>query len=323
MENLSIVITTYNSEKNIVNLLEHLNSYNIKTNIIISDDASTDKTTELINKWKKEKSTNLNIEIYINKKNLGLSSNRKESVHHIKTKYMMFCDDDDYLDLFQVKKEFKNMKDNDILILPRYECENDKLLRINIKSSNPKKYFRYSLWAMWGIIFSREAISKINNVSRADLGEDINSFIILSNNKFLVSKSNKPCYIYIKAKSRMTGNSKEYSFDDIYSIWKNIKNTLRSSNEKYKEYMAINFICRNSFILKSDKVKHEINEDLINKYRMVDNYIQFYNTKKEFKLRFISRKWKLVKYLLLCKYIKMKSTKKMSNKIKHKIEYFI
>ena len=82
-KNVSIVIPIYNESKNISDLVEKIYHYtkNIKYEIIVVDDASTDNPQKILSKFL----VNSNFIIYKNQKNLGQS----KSIHNgiIKSKY--------------------------------------------------------------------------------------------------------------------------------------------------------------------------------------------------------------------------------------------
>ena len=82
-KNVSIVIPIYNESKNISDLVEKIYHYtkNIKYEIIVVDDASTDNPEKILSKFL----VNSNFIIYKNQKNLGQS----KSIHNgiIKSKY--------------------------------------------------------------------------------------------------------------------------------------------------------------------------------------------------------------------------------------------
>ena len=78
MENitLSIFVPCFNEEKNIINALNNIKKAieNINYEILIVNDGSTDKTFDMVGKFKKH-NPNLNIKIFHNEKNLGIGFN--------------------------------------------------------------------------------------------------------------------------------------------------------------------------------------------------------------------------------------------------------
>ena len=91
---LSIVIPCYNSEKYLNSCLKSVcdQIQNKKIEVLIVDDASKDKTSQIINSYKKKVKF---IEIFKNKKNSGVSVSRNLALRKAKGKYILFLDSDD------------------------------------------------------------------------------------------------------------------------------------------------------------------------------------------------------------------------------------
>lgn len=90
---ISVIMATYNGEKY---LLEQLNSI-VKqtyknTEIIISDDASTDSTVEIIKQFSK---VHNNVSFYINEKNIGVNKNFEHGFLKAKGDFIAIADQDD------------------------------------------------------------------------------------------------------------------------------------------------------------------------------------------------------------------------------------
>lgn len=82
--NISVVIPNYNGEnllkKNLPKVIEELDKYkNGKVEIIVVDDASSDESLSVLSDFKKEYK---NLEIVLNKKNLGFSSTVNNGANH-------------------------------------------------------------------------------------------------------------------------------------------------------------------------------------------------------------------------------------------------
>ena len=120
---LTIFVPAYNEEKYIIGTLKKIylsNTYfKKKIEIIIIDDSSCDKTSFLVNKFKKKNKAN-NIILIKNKKNLGVSNNFKKALKIARGRYFrMVCGDD--IDFVKTHKlVLKNIGKFDI-INPTYE----------------------------------------------------------------------------------------------------------------------------------------------------------------------------------------------------------
>lgn len=93
---VSVVTITYNNahqiEKAIRGVLNQKAPFKIE--LIISDDASTDNTPQVIEKWRRRYPDI--IRYYRNPQNLGLQRNYLEAYKHCTGKYLAMCDADDY-----------------------------------------------------------------------------------------------------------------------------------------------------------------------------------------------------------------------------------
>lgn len=93
---LTVFTPTYNQENYIEACIKGIVSQktNFKFKLLISDDASTDSTREIIKRYQKKYPKI--IECIYRDKNLGAMGNFIESLNTIHTKYVALCDGDDY-----------------------------------------------------------------------------------------------------------------------------------------------------------------------------------------------------------------------------------
>lgn len=107
---LSVIVVTYNHEKYIRQAIESILNQKVdfQYKIIIADDASTDKTPQIIKEFQK----NYPDKIFpiFNEKNLGVLKNVLNIMKHIQTDFIAFLDGDDYW-----THEFKLQKQIDFL----------------------------------------------------------------------------------------------------------------------------------------------------------------------------------------------------------------
>ena len=91
---VSVVVTAHNGEKYINKCISSILSQTLKQiEIICIDDNSSDNTFNIIESMQRG---NDRIRLIKNKKNLGASISRNEGVAASTSKYIMFCDGDDY-----------------------------------------------------------------------------------------------------------------------------------------------------------------------------------------------------------------------------------
>lgn len=90
---VSIIVPTYNVEKYIEECMESLLAQTYENSeIIVLDDASTDNTVKLLEKYTHK------INLIKNKENKGQGRRRNQGIKHAKGKYIYFMDADDWLE---------------------------------------------------------------------------------------------------------------------------------------------------------------------------------------------------------------------------------
>lgn len=92
---VSVIITTYNRERYIAEAIESVlcSSYN-NFELIICDDASTDKTIEIARSYEEKDER---IKVYVNEVNIKQFQNRNKSAEFAQGKYIKFLDSDDVI----------------------------------------------------------------------------------------------------------------------------------------------------------------------------------------------------------------------------------
>ena len=115
MNNLSVVLCTYNEEKFIGRVLKKLIKRNIVKEIIIIDDNSQDKTIEIINKFKNKK-----IKLFVRKKIRGFASALNYGIMKSNFNNILRFDVDMYSDIDYFLNSFHKYKHKDCIIFSRY-----------------------------------------------------------------------------------------------------------------------------------------------------------------------------------------------------------
>lgn len=114
----SFIVPVYNTEKYLKKCLDSLVNQTLKEfEIIIVNDGSTDKSSEIISKYI-EKYSNMKL---IEQKNVGLSMARNNGVKKAQGEYLIFVDSDDYVELDLLKRIDENIEDVDVLRFQIYE----------------------------------------------------------------------------------------------------------------------------------------------------------------------------------------------------------
>jgi dolichol-phosphate mannosyltransferase len=167
---LSIVIPTLNEEESIKKTLDVLSALfkKIRHQIIVVDDLSTDKTTQIIQKHK----SNRNILLISNNKFLGLGYALNLGFLRSKYSYVMFLDADLSIGKIDILRLFNQKKKNSIVIGSRYSIFS-KVIGASTFKIKSSKFLNY-------------IISKIFKLEVVDISH---SFRIICKNVPLISKN--------------------------------------------------------------------------------------------------------------------------------------
>lgn len=135
---ISVVLPTYNRVDLLPRAIESiLNQTHTDFELIIVDDASTDKTPDLLKKYKKRDSR---IKILRNKKNCGIACSRNRGMNAARGKYIAPMDSDDSAYPFRLEKLLTVMEDNPDLVVAVAAWGNEKQEFAPELLKNAKKY---------------------------------------------------------------------------------------------------------------------------------------------------------------------------------------
>ena len=133
MEKVSIIIPVYNSSLYLKECLDSVIKQTYKDlEIIIVNDASTDNSMDIINKYKDKRIKVINM-----KHNSGVSASRNMGVKVSTGKYICYLDSDDYWDLTKIEKQVNFIKNNNYeFIYSDYSyIYNNKTKRVKVPKS--------------------------------------------------------------------------------------------------------------------------------------------------------------------------------------------
>ena len=123
---LSICIPTYNRPNQLPNCLNSIylakKNCNLEFEVCVSDNGSNYNVKEIVNKYKKK----LNINLNVNKKNLGYHPNLLKTINISKGEYVWAIGDDDLLmpnSLKKIEELLKKYKDVDFFFLNSYHLD--------------------------------------------------------------------------------------------------------------------------------------------------------------------------------------------------------
>ena len=116
MPKVTLIIHVYNSEKYISKCLDSILEQTYKDyEILIVNDGSKDNSQKIINEYKNKYPEKI---ISIEQENKGVSETRNESIKRANGEYIMFIDNDDYLDKDYIETFVNEIekKDYDIVL---------------------------------------------------------------------------------------------------------------------------------------------------------------------------------------------------------------
>lgn len=102
---LTIIISTYNRAELLKNNLEKMLAYNLDVNFIVGDNASTDKTWDILSKINNDR-----LRIYRNNKNLDIN-NVFLLAGYVETQYFIFLNDRDFIEKESLVSLLRDLKD--------------------------------------------------------------------------------------------------------------------------------------------------------------------------------------------------------------------
>jgi glycosyltransferase involved in cell wall biosynthesis len=115
MTKVSVCMITYNHEKYIEHAIYGVLSQNFDFDVelIISDDASSDKTQEKIIAIVNKNESNVKIRYFRNTENVGMMKNFISTIGKCQGEYIALCDGDDYwTDPYKLQKQVDFLEDN-------------------------------------------------------------------------------------------------------------------------------------------------------------------------------------------------------------------
>lgn len=173
MSKVTIIIPVYNSAEYIGKCIESILKQTYKDyNILIINDGSKDNSQEIIDKYKERYPDKITA---IEQENKGVARTRNESIKRATGKYIMFMDNDDYLDEDYIETFINEIeKSNYDVVIGGYRriTETGKILKT--LKLNDEQWSKYMIMAPWAKIYRKQYLIE-NNITflENNLGEDM------------------------------------------------------------------------------------------------------------------------------------------------------
>lgn len=172
MIKVSIIIPVYNSEKYILRCLNSVVNQSYKNiEILIINDGSSDNSLKILENFQKKYS---NVKV-IDKENEGVAMTRNRGIRLTTGDYIMFIDNDDFIDENYVETYVNEIKNCDYdIVIGGYRRVNEENKILFYETLQDTKWSKYIIMAPWAKLYKREFLIK-NNIKFLSykIGEDV------------------------------------------------------------------------------------------------------------------------------------------------------
>ena len=170
---VTVIVPVYNSEKYIKKCIESiLNQTFKKFELLIINDGSKDNSQKIIEEYQKKDPERI---VIVNQENKGVSITRNEAIKMANGKYLMFIDNDDYIDKDYIETFVNAIKENDLdVVLGGYRRPNEEGKVIKELHLKDEEWSKFMIFAPWAKIYKKEYL--INNditFLPVNIGEDV------------------------------------------------------------------------------------------------------------------------------------------------------
>lgn len=293
---LSFIIPAYNSERYIEPCLDSIiNQTCDDYEIVIINDGSTDRTSDIIDKYIKEYPEKT-IRVYM-QQNQGISSARNNGIDKAQGEYITFVDHDDWIEKNYVQKvKNKLQSENSDMLVFGYNTidENDNIIH-TLPVAKDKKWARWGVCTVWLIVAKRDLFVRNEIYFPENLfNEDIPVAINLSFYSQKFTTLNEILYhyrVYIGntcSKIHQKYESSPESRRNVFRVFSDIITKLDKQDEKdLVIYNAIKFYYGLLFVY----FKYNTKEELLDEYeKYTKALVEFFPNYKRAKIHLFKPK---------------------------------
>jgi glycosyltransferase involved in cell wall biosynthesis len=196
---ISVIITAYNYDKYIERAIRSSIDQSIDRKsyeIIIINDASTDKTSTILENYKDD------LRIYNLEKNIGLSAARNFGIKKAKGQFVVFLDADDYLqkDILKIQHVFLTENNKLHAVAVDYYTVNELGDHLEWNESEDKPI-------ACGIMFRKDRLFDIGLYDESFRAREEEDLRIRFNEKFSIYHIPLPLYRYRRHDNNLTNNT--------------------------------------------------------------------------------------------------------------------
>ena len=273
MEKVTVIIPVHNAELHIKRCIESVLNQTYKNiELILINDGSTDNSINILNSYKNK---NENI-LVIDKKNEGVATTRNLGIEKATGKYIMFIDNDDYIENNYIEDYINNINDNDILI-GGYErvTESKVLFSYVLRNTEWSKYIIVAPWAkLYRTDFLRENDIKFLNYN---IGEDVYFSIKAYSFNPKISFINNNGYKWYFNQKSVSNTSQRGLKDDVDIFY--LLDKIYSISDKHSELLEY-YLRRYCIWYLLFSGRYASSEKFIEQVKYVDKWFEDKNIKK-------------------------------------------
>jgi glycosyltransferase involved in cell wall biosynthesis len=173
MSKISIIIPVYNACETIEKCIDSIINQTYQDyEIILINDGSKDKSLEILKEYEKKYPTKI---VVVDQENMGVSNTRNKGIKLAKSKYIMFVDNDDYLDNDYLNHYIKEIEKYDLDMVSggyRRITEDNKIIENRYPKNN--EWGRFLIITPWAKIYKKDFLIK-NDIKFLNygIGEDV------------------------------------------------------------------------------------------------------------------------------------------------------
>ena len=154
MNKVTVIVPVYNSEEYIGRCLQSIlnQTYN-NFEILVVNDGSKDNSLKIIKEYENKYPDKI---ISINQENKGVSITRNESIKKANGEFIMFVDDDDFIDRDYIETFVNTIRENDYdVVLGGYRRPNQDGKIIKKMQLKDTEWSKFMIMAPWAKIYRK------------------------------------------------------------------------------------------------------------------------------------------------------------------------
>jgi len=170
MKRISVIVPVYNAEKNISICLDSVvEQLTNDDELLLINDGSKDGSIAILKQYEQKYS----FVRVIDKENEGVATTRNKGIELANGKYILFIDNDDFIDEDYVEKYYQEIENNNYdCVIGGYKRVSEEGIKFQVKPL-PSDWYKLMVVAPWAKIYRAEFLKK-NNIRFLDysIGED-------------------------------------------------------------------------------------------------------------------------------------------------------